>query len=93
MYGSLLLTLKCAVSAGAAELRKEDNRLIISFLSSYRLKQSMRLKQWISKVKQRHKEGLRLLGGLSLDFELKLPPGEEYKNSGVKIDFSKKNIL
>ncbi len=78
---------------GAAKLRKEDSRLIISFLSSYRVEQTRSLNQWISKVKQRHKEGLRILGGLSLDYELEPPRGEEYKNSGVKIDLSSKNIF
>ncbi len=78
---------------GAAKLRKEDNRLIISFLSSYRVKQTKMLKQWISKVNLRHKEGLKLLGGLSLEYKLNPPRGEEYKNSGIKIDFSSENYF
>lgn len=73
---------------GAATLRKEDNQLIISFLTSYRVKQTKMLNQWISKVNQRHKDGLKILGGLSLQYELNPPRGGEYKNSGVKIDFS-----
>ena len=73
---------------GAATLRKEDNHLIISFLTSYRVKQTRMLNQWISKVNQRHKDGLNILGGLSLQYELNPPRGGEYKNSGVKIDFS-----
>jgi hypothetical protein len=73
---------------GAATLRKEDNHLIISCLTSYRVKQTKMLNQWISKVNQRHKDGLNILGGLSLQFELQPPRGGEYKNSGIKIDFS-----
>jgi hypothetical protein len=77
---------------GAATVRKQDNQLIISFLTSYRLKHTKMLNQWISKVNQRHKEGLNILGGLSLQYELHPPRGEEYKNSGVKIEFSSEKI-
>jgi len=73
---------------GAAKLGKKDNQLIISFLSSYRIKLHKMLNLWTDKVSQRHKGGLKILGGLSLKYELNPPRGEEYRNSGVKIDFS-----
>jgi len=77
---------------GTAKLRKEGNQLIVSFLSSYRVKQTNVLKQWTSKVKQRHKDGLKIIGGLFLEYELNPPRGGEYKNSGAKIDFSSEKI-
>jgi hypothetical protein len=77
---------------GAATLRKEDNRLMISCLTSYRVKHTKMLNQWISKITQRYNGGLNILGGLSLQYELNPPRGEEYKNSGVKIDLSSGKI-
>ncbi len=78
---------------GAAKLRKRDDQLIISFLSSYRLKQHKMLNLWFDKVSQRHKDGLKILGGLSLKYELNPPRGEEYRNSGTKIDFSEEKKI
>jgi hypothetical protein len=78
---------------GSATLRKDGNKMIISFLSSYRVKQTKILKQWIEKINQRHQAGLNILGGLSLGFELKPPRGEEYKNSGTKVDLSSEKKL
>lgn len=78
---------------GAAKMRKEGNQLIISFLSPYRLDQTKILEKWTSKINQRYKDGLYFLGGLSLKYEINPPRGEEYKNSGAKIEFSAKNFF
>ena len=72
---------------GAAELNQSEDGLTISFLHPYRLNQTNILRDWFHKVSQRHTEGLQILGGQKLTFKLLAPRGEEFRNSGEKVEF------
>jgi len=78
---------------GCSDLRREDDQLIITLHNSYRIEQTNLLNYWIAKVKERHKDGLKILGGMSIEFKINPPRGKDYKNSGVKMEFSPKTII
>ncbi len=77
---------------GAAELNRSEDGLIISFLQSYRLKQTNLLMNWFYKISKRHPGGLHILGGQKLTFKLLPPRGEEFRNSGEKVEFLPEKI-
>ena len=77
---------------GSAELSSSEDGLVISFLQPYRLKQTNILRDWFHKVSQRHTEGLHILGGQKLAFNLLPPRGEEFRNSGEKLEFCSEKI-
>jgi len=67
--------------------------LVVRFLNAYRAKRTNMLRNWFRTVTHRHPDGIALLGGLKLRFELQPPRGEEYRNTGLKIDLAKiKNL-
>jgi len=77
---------------GSAELSRTEDGLTISFLHSYRPKQTKILRDLFSKVCERHTDGLYILGGQRLTFNLLAPRGEEFRNSGEKVAFSQEKV-
>lgn len=73
---------------GAATLTRDEDALVVRFLNSYRVKRTNMLRDWFGTVTHRHRNGIALLGGLNLRFELRPPRGEEYRNTGRKVDLA-----
>jgi len=80
-------------SQGAATLNREQDTLVVRFLNAYRAKRTNMLRNWFRTVTHRHPDGIALLGGLKLRFELLPPRGEEYRNTGRKIDLAEMKNL
>ena len=75
-------------SQGAATLRRDGDALVVRFLNPYRVRRTNMLREWFRIVTRRHRDGIDLLGGLKLRFELQPPRGEEYRNTGRKVDLA-----
>lgn len=73
---------------GAATLAREGDELVVRFLGPYRVNPTNMLRDWFGTVAQRHRDGIALLGGMRLRFELQPPRGEEYHNTGRKVDLA-----
>jgi len=78
---------------GAATLSREENNLVVRFLNSYRVTPTNMLRDWFETISKRHSDGTDLLGGLGLRFELQPPRGEEYRNTGRKVDLAEMKNL
>jgi len=73
---------------GAATLTRDGDQLVVRFLNSYRVNPTNMLRDWFGIVTKRHRDGIGLLGGLRLLFKLQPPRGEEYRNTGRKVDLA-----
>ena len=73
---------------GAATLARDGDDLVVRFLSPYRVDPTNMLRDWFGTVARRHCDGIALLGGMRLRFELQPPRGEEYHNTGRKVDLA-----
>ena len=80
-------------SQGAATLTRDEDTLVVRFLNSYRVDRTHMLRNWFRIVTQRYSDGISLLGGLKLRFELQPPRGEEYRNTGRKVDLAEMKNL
>ena len=73
---------------GTATLTREEDEPVVRFLSPYRANPTNMLRDWFGTVARRHRDGIALLGGMRLRFELPPPRGEEYHNTGRKVDLA-----
>ena len=77
---------------GAATLARDGDDLVVRFLNPYRVGPTTMLRDWFETVALRHRDGIALLGGMRLRFEMQPPRGEEYHNTGRKVDLAETKI-
>ena len=70
---------------GPARIDLRDDTLSIEFAKAYTRTRTQMLTHWLRTLSSRHQGGLTLLGGLKLNFALRPPLGEEYRNAARKI--------
>lgn len=70
---------------GPARIGLQDDSLVVTFSNAYSITRTELLTRWFNIITTRHADGLALLGGLKLRFELRVPMGDENRNAGARI--------
>ena len=86
---------------GSAKLNIEGNsgvgngvsNMVINFQNQMSEKTTTMLRQFFDKISEQTKDGLKLIGGFNLKFNLRQPIGKECKNSGTTEILDSKNFL
>jgi len=76
------------IRQGPAQIAFQDDMLAVSFDNAYSIPRTKMLKCWFDTLSARHSDGLGLLGGLKLGFELRPPLGDEHRNAGTRVPLS-----
>ena len=70
---------------GAGQISFKNNTFKIDFLNSYSVEMTNMLKKFYSKIEEEFTDGLSVLGGKKLNFNLRVPHGKEFKKSILKV--------
>jgi hypothetical protein len=70
---------------GCARIRFTGQTMQIGFQNSFDLKQTSLLRHWFELLSERFVDGMDILGGFRLDYQLRPPYGEEHRNAYTKI--------
>ncbi len=77
---------------GAGTLHIDNGKLAVALTRSYSPELTQGLRTWFDTIEKRHQQGLNILGGLTLRFDLSPPHGPEFKNAGRKKPIALTNI-
>jgi len=74
--------------SGPANVFLDQDTLAVSFANAYSIGRTALLEHWFRTLYARHEQGLVLLGGLKLRFDLRVPFGREHHNAGSRTALS-----
>ena len=70
---------------GSSKINLKDNTFEVNFLNSYSSQLTDQLKRFYDTINERHLNGMEIIGGMKVKFNLKPPLGKEHKNSMNKV--------
>jgi hypothetical protein len=66
---------------GAAHIHLADDTIRLHFQDSFSWERTQLLKNWLDALSHRHADGLQIIDGFRLTFQLRVPRGEEHRNT------------
>ncbi|MCK5018356.1 MAG: transposase, partial [Candidatus Peribacteraceae bacterium] len=73
---------------GAASIKIQHNEFLVKYANSFSIPITTTLNEWNKLLNKRQGEGLEILGGMKINFDLKIPVGAERRNSEKKVPIS-----
>jgi hypothetical protein len=70
---------------GSAKVYLKEDTFEVNFLNSYSPQLTTQLEEYYDMISARHSNGMELIGGLKMKYNLKTPLGKEHKNSMKKM--------
>ena len=66
---------------GPARIQLVEDTIQLSFQDSFSQERTELLGNWFDCLRDRHADGLQIIVGLKLSFQLRVPQGEEHRNA------------
>lgn len=92
-HKTLMTTRELLFRQGAAYISREKDTININFANSFSISNYNILVRLYENITKQYPDGLQIIGGFKINFILKPPHGDEYKNSKSKSFLDNENFI